>query len=99
MKVTPDIAKQAQRWLDVLASRSGVSTLIVLAVVSTIAAGTIVAETSSDAAKSGTAHPGLGGHFHGFTWRLPLHAEDVAGPFEIAIAVLEFAALAILDLA
>ena len=63
--VNDDIVRQAARWIEVLASRSGVSTLVVLVAAGTLVAGTIVPETSSDAAVDGTAHPGLGGHFHG----------------------------------
>ena len=78
-----------------LATRAGVSVKIVIAVVGTLVAGTMVTEMSSDAAKAGTANPGLGGHLHGYTWRCALLAEDIEGVFEIAIAVLEFAALVI----
>ena len=95
IRLTDDIVRQAARWLAVLATRAGVSVKIVIAVVGTLVAGTMVTEMSSDAAKAGTANPGLGGHLHGYTWRCALLAEDIEGVFEIAIAVLEFAALVI----
>ena len=91
--ITDNVVSQAKRWIAILATRSGVSTMCVLVVAMSIAAGTVVTEISSDAAKGGTDNPGLGGHCHGYTWRIALRDEDISGPFEIAIAVLEFAAL------
>lgn len=48
-----------------------------------------------DAAKDGTATPGLGGYMHGHAWRLPLMRRDVVGPLQLPIAVLEYIAIAV----
>ena len=49
----------------------------------------------TDAAKDGTATPGLGGYAHGLRWRVPLERADVVGEHEIPIAVLEFVGIVV----
>ena len=48
---------------------------------------------SSDAAKSGTPTPGMGGYTHGQAWYLPLLPRDLSGPTELPINVFEFVAI------
>ena len=48
---------------------------------------------SSDAAKAGAITPAVAGHMHGVTWSLALPPDDVVGPRQISIPVLEFLAI------
>ena len=79
-----------------LAANAGVSTdTAVLELELNIAEAPAAIEISSDAAKSGTATPGLAGHCHGATWVVRLRDDDVRGRFQISIPVLEMAAILI----
>ena len=51
---------------------------------------TAIVVMSSDAAKDGTADPGVAGYMHGRSWRVPLRPDDVSGPCQISINALEF---------
>ena len=94
VKVSDDMRRACVRWRRVLNSQPAVSTLTVaLGIAPT--RGSITVEMSSDAAKGGAPRPGLGGHLHGHTWHIPLEPEDVSGPLEISIPVLELAAIVI----
>ena len=59
------------------------------------AASATLWEMSSDAAKDGTDRPALAGYMHGASWAILLRPEDVVEPLQIAIPVLELAAIVI----
>ena len=96
MPASADMLTRARAWINVLQTRSCVPTVIVvLADLHTGAAHAAAYVMSSDAAKDGTSRPGLAGHMHGSTWRIPLDAADVVGPLQISIPVLELAAIVV----
>ena len=45
---------------------------------------------SSDAAKAGTANPGISGYMHGRSWRVALRLDGAIGPFQTFVNALEF---------
>ena len=79
-----------------LGTHAGVSTDVAVAELEiSIAEAASAVEISSDAAKSGTATPGLAGHCHGATWAIRLRDDDVRGQYQISIPVLEMAAVVV----
>lgn len=88
---TDAMTTQAAKWITRLEQRPGISVLALLLSPEPITPGSrSLLVMSSDAAKSGTPTPGIGGYMHGVAWYLPLRPSDVDGPFEIPINVLEF---------
>ena len=92
---TPTDAMQAQArlWISRLIERPGISVLAhVIPNRPPTHSGSLMV-MSSDAAKSGTPTPGLGGYMHGQAWYLPLLPRDLSGATELPINVLEFVAI------
>ena len=87
---TDAMRAQSKRWITRLNERPGISVLAHVIPTHTPGACGSVLVMSSDAAKTGTPTPGIGGYMHGTAWHLPLEPSDVVGPYEIPINVLEF---------
>ena len=85
---TEAMRAQAARWIVRLNERAGVSCLS--AIQETLPSGGSLVVMSSDSAKDGTPTPGIGGHFHGASWLVPLLPDDVTGPNQLPINWLEF---------
>ena len=90
---TDAMQDQARLWITRLIERPGISVLAhVIPNRPPSHSGSLLV-MSSDAAKSGTPTPGVGGYMHGQAWYLPLLPRDLAGPTELPINVLEFVAI------
>jgi hypothetical protein len=71
IRITPFMAVQLERWLELLAHTGGAPVTAALTYVRSAAATMVV---SSDAATDSTP-PGMGGYCHGLYWYLPIEAE------------------------
>ena len=90
---TDAMQDQAGLWISRLIERPGISVLAhVIPNRPPSHSGSLLV-MSSDAAKSGTPTPGVGGYMHGQAWYLPLLPRDLSGPTELPINVLEFVAI------
>ena len=90
---TDAMRDQARLWITRLIERPGTSVLAHVAFNRPPAHSGSLLVMSSDAAKSGTPTPGLGGYMHGQAWHLPPLPRDLSGPTELPINVLEFVAI------
>ena len=90
---TDAMQEQARLWITRLIERPGISVLAHVVSNRPPAHSGSLLVMSSDAAKSGTPTPGLGGYMHGQAWYLPLIPRDLSGPTELPINVLEFVAI------
>ena len=99
MRADDTLLSRVATWVRVLVSRPGVPALAALSRLEcdepTASDTTTLWEMSSDAAKDGTAEPGLAGYMHGASWYLPLLPSDVRGASELPIAALELAAVVV----
>ena len=99
MRADDTLLSRVATWVCVLVSRPGVPALAALSRLEcdepTASDSVTLWEMSSDAAKDGTAEPGLAGYMHGASLCLPLLPSDVCGVLELPIAVLEPAAVVI----
>ena len=86
---TSSMATSARHIANALCARPGIAAFMMLAP-EPASMTTAIVVMSSDAAKDGTADPGIAGYMHGRSWRVPLRPDDVVGPFQISINALEF---------
>ena len=95
VNLTADEQLACSRWRAALVNHPAIFAIVVcqeLDYVPDYTASTAW-EMSSDAAKAGAIVPAVAGHMHGVTWSLPLSPDDVSGPRQISIPVLEFLAI------
>ena len=86
---TSSMATSARHIANAICARPGIAAFMMLAP-EPASMTTAIVVISSDAAKDGTADPGIAGYMHGRSSRVPLQLDDVVGPFQISINALEF---------
>ena len=86
---TSSMAASARNIANALCARAGIAAFMMLDP-TPASMTTAIVVMSSDAAKDGTANPGVAGYMHGRSWRVPLRPDDVSGPCQISINALEF---------